>query len=404
MHATTVLSLELPAFTAGRPAAEVDAALRSALAACDRARECAVLWFAEVQRRELYRALGHPSLLCYAREALGFTDNRTWQFKRLADDLDRLPALREAVADGTLGWTKAQQVARIATPASEAQWVARASDCGRRELEREVQAARGVARRQARSAAGAGAQLEMGGALAPAQVVGGAVVDAAVVGVSPLDDHTGVPCTITLRGDALQAARFEVLLEKVRKLRAVPAGADRLDAVLAGLEALVAGTAVVEDASTVRERREAAPAYQIVVQQCPDCAAATVATGSGDRRIAPAQAAAVACDARVREPGKPNRATIAPSVRAKVLARDRHRCTMPGCGSPRFLEVHHVVARQDGGTNDAANLVTLCSRCHRFAHERMLAEGAANGSRMALAPAQVGGSGQEPSVERPLGR
>ena len=393
MHAATAHSHELPAFTAGLPAAEVDASLRSALAVCDRARECAVLWFAEVQRRELHRALGYPSLLCYAREALGFTDNRTWQFKRLADDLDRLPALREAVADGTLGWTKAQQVARIATPASEAQWVARAADCGRRELEREVQAARGVARRQARSAAGAGAQLEMSAALAPAQVVGGAVVGAAVVGVSPCDDQARVPCTITLRGHALQAARFEVLLEKVRKLRTVPAGVDRLEAVLAGLEALVAGAAAVEASSTVCERRDSAPACQIVVQQCPDCAAANVATGSGDRRLAPAQVAAVACDARVREPGKPNRATIAPSVRAKVLSRDRHRCTTPGCGSPRFLEVHHVVARQDGGSNDAANLVTLCNRCHQFAHERVLAEGAANGSRTALAPAQVGGSG-----------
>ncbi|MBK7771504.1 MAG: HNH endonuclease [bacterium] len=391
MNAVAAHSLELPAFTADLPAAEVDAALRQALAACDRARECAVLWFAEVQRRELHRALGHPSLLCYAREALGFTDNRYWQFKRLADDLDRLPALREAVADGTLGWTKAQQVARIATPASEAQWVARAADCGRRELEREVQAARGVARRQARSAAGAGAQLEMSAALAPAQVVGGAVAR-----VDGGDDPARVPCTITLRGDALQVARFEVLLEKVRKLYAVPAGADRLDVVLAGLEALVAGAAVIEDASTVRERRDAAPAYQVVVQQCPDCAAVTVATGTGEpHRLAPAQAAAVACDARVREPGKPNRATIAPSVRAKVLSRDRHRCTTPGCGSPRFLEVHHLVARQDGGTNDAANLVTLCSRCHQFAHEWMHAGGAAGDGRLALAPAQVGGGGRE---------
>ncbi|MBK9470737.1 MAG: HNH endonuclease [bacterium] len=391
MNAVAAHSLELPAFTADLPAAEVDAALRQALAACDRARECAVLWFAEVQRRELHRALGHPSLLCYAREALGFTDNRYRQFKRLADDLDRLPALREAVADGTLGWTKAQQVARIATPASEAQWVARAADCGRRELEREVQAARRVARRQARSVAGAGAQLEMGAALAPAQVVGGAVAR-----VDGGDDPARVPCTITLRGDALQAARFEVLLEKARKLRAVPAGADRLESVLAGLEALVAGAAVIEDASTVRERRDAAPAYQVVVQQCPDCAAVTVATGTGEpHRLAPAQAKAVACDARVREPGKPNRAVIAPSVRAKVLSRDRHRCTTPGCGSPRFLEVHHLVARQHGGTNDAANLVTLCSRCHQFAHERMLAEGAAGDGRLALAPAQVGGGGRE---------
>jgi 5-methylcytosine-specific restriction endonuclease McrA len=166
----------------------------------------------------------------------------------------------------------------------------------------------------------------------------------------------------------------------------------------------VAGAAAVEASSTVCERRDSAPACQIVVQQCPDCAAATVATGSGDRRLAPAQVAAVACDARVRERGKPNRATIAPSVRAKVLARDRHRCTTPGCGSPRFLEVHHVAARRDGGTNDAANLVTLCSRCHQFAHERMLAEGAASGSRTALAPAQVGASGRELALEGPLGR
>ena len=56
----------LPSYTPDQPAATVDAALRQALAACDRARECAVLWFAEVQRRELFRLLGHPSLELYA--------------------------------------------------------------------------------------------------------------------------------------------------------------------------------------------------------------------------------------------------------------------------------------------------------------------------------------------------
>ena len=39
----------LPEFTPDRSAAEVDAALRQALAAGDRARECALLWSAEAE-------------------------------------------------------------------------------------------------------------------------------------------------------------------------------------------------------------------------------------------------------------------------------------------------------------------------------------------------------------------
>jgi hypothetical protein len=56
----------LPDFASGLPAARVDASLRQALGACDRAHKCAVLWFAEVQRRGLYRQLGHASLQLYA--------------------------------------------------------------------------------------------------------------------------------------------------------------------------------------------------------------------------------------------------------------------------------------------------------------------------------------------------
>ncbi len=135
-------TLTLPEFATGLPAARVDASLREALGACDRARECAVLWFAEVSRRGLYRQLGHASLQLYATQALGFSDNRYYQFKRLADDLERLPVLRGAVETGEVGWTKALQVARVATVATEAAWVAKAATTGRRELERQVRQAR----------------------------------------------------------------------------------------------------------------------------------------------------------------------------------------------------------------------------------------------------------------------
>lgn len=62
--------------------------------------------------------------------------------------MTRLPPLADAVADGRLGWTKAQLVARVATPGTVAQWLARAESLGRRELSTHVHEALGRARRK----------------------------------------------------------------------------------------------------------------------------------------------------------------------------------------------------------------------------------------------------------------
>jgi 5-methylcytosine-specific restriction endonuclease McrA len=290
-----------------------------------------------MQRRQLYRQLGHASLELYATQSLGFSRNRYWQFKRLADDLDRLPALKEAVIAGDLGWTKAQQVARVATEETQEAWVAKAATSSRRVLEQEVRRAR---KRPS-----------------PAPVV-------ELAFQAPSEPAAGLPVTVSLRMTGVQLARFEALVEKVRKLKVVPEGADRVDLLLASLECTVASASAAGEGP-----RAAGPAVQIVVQQCPDCANAGVVTSRGERRLAPAQLDALGCDARVRRAGGTNRATIPPSVRAAVLARDRHRCATPGCGSTSFLEVHHVTPRCEGGSNQAENLVSLCSRCHGFVHE-----------------------------------
>ncbi len=383
-------SFTLPDFAAGLPAAQVDAALRQALGACDRAHKCAVLWFAEVQRRGLYRQLGHASFQLYATQALGFTDNRYYQFKRLAADLDRLPVLREAVETGEIGWTKALQVARVATATTQAAWVAKAATTGRRELELQVRQAR------KRRPGAPAAQLDLGAAAQPdfgtaAQLDFDTAAQSAFG--APAQPVADPPTTISLRADGVRLARFEALVEKAHKLGLVSAGADRLDLVLAAMESLVSAAG--------EHARPTGPATQIVVRQCPDCERAAVTTSRGEQRLAPAQLEALTCDARVQKPGRPNRATIPPSVRAAVLARDRHRCATPGCRSAHFLEVHHVMPRGLGGANRAENLITLCSRCHRFVHEgggvlaAALAQNAPAGTcppapAPALAPAQIG--------------
>lgn len=55
-------------------------------------------------------------------------------------------------------------------------------------------------------------------------------------------------------------------------------------------------------------------------------------------------------------------------TRMAILERDGYRCQWPDCGSRRRLQVHHIIARIDGGSDDPANLVTICRTHHRRLH------------------------------------
>jgi 5-methylcytosine-specific restriction endonuclease McrA len=59
-------------------------------------------------------------------------------------------------------------------------------------------------------------------------------------------------------------------------------------------------------------------------------------------------------------------ASISNETRKAVYRRDNYSCAL--CDSPRGLQVHHVMPRSEGGTNDPMNLITLCWRCHAVAH------------------------------------
>jgi hypothetical protein len=104
-------------------AAKVDTSLRHSLAAMDDAHQCAVLWFGEIMRRRLYLDLGFATINQYAMQELGFSKSRTGDFIRLARQLENLPAVREEMATGQLGYTKAREVVSVATPETETSWL-----------------------------------------------------------------------------------------------------------------------------------------------------------------------------------------------------------------------------------------------------------------------------------------
>ncbi len=365
------------------PAAEVEARLVAALGDLDAARKNAVIWFGEILARKLYLEFGCSSIHHYARERLGFSRARTAYFLRLCRSFEALPALKESIATGMVPWTKAREVVKVATPETESFWVEQARTTGRRELEQRVAATQGAARSR-RRAPGQGELLAANGVDGPAngRAAGthDAVDGAAGTVVSPV---TEVPVTVSFQLSPEQYARYEAILEQARK---TGARGSREELFLAAWEMLTRGN--FGSAPPARSGRNpdvitrgnipaanatpvsSAPRYQIVIRQCETCGRAEIATGRGAMPIAPRTLETALCDARVHRKGQPNRATIPPSVRREVLARDGHRCRTAGCGGVRFLDVHHIVPREHGGSNDPDNLITLCCACHRMIHER----------------------------------
>ena len=59
------------------------------------------------------------------------------------------------------------------------------------------------------------------------------------------------------------------------------------------------------------------------------------------------------------------------SRREAILHRDNYTCQCCGKKHER-LEVHHIIFRSLGGTDDEKNLITLCEKCHKAVHDGIL--------------------------------
>jgi len=53
-----------------------------------------------------------------------------------------------------------------------------------------------------------------------------------------------------------------------------------------------------------------------------------------------------------------------------VNQRDKGRCQIPGCESTRWIDIHHIILRSEGGSHAPENLITLCGFHHREHHRK----------------------------------
>jgi hypothetical protein len=285
-------------------------------------------WLVIARRTEMHRHLGFSTLLEYMERVMGYGPHAASERLRVAEALEALPALRAALGDGQLPFSAIRELTRVATPRTEAAWLEAAAGRTLREIE------------------------------------------PMVAGRRPGDLPGTPPDPELLR----HAVRFEVsgptlaLLRDARRVLEDEAG-ERLDndQLIAALCKAVLGGPGDEGRAT----------HQIAITVCESCERGWQDGAGAAVEIPPETIERARCDAqhigRV-DGAAPTRAVqdVPPALRRLVWRRDHGRCVVPGCRSARYLEVHHIVPRADGGTHSAANCCLLCDAHHTAVHDYRL--------------------------------
>jgi hypothetical protein len=123
-------------------------------------------------------------------------------------------------------------------------------------------------------------------------------------------------------------------------------------------------------------------AYQVAMTVCPQCRHGTRDGAGRELAVEPHVVEAALCDAQhigdahvggVPD-GVPVKAsqTIPPRIRRLVHRRAHGLCEVTGCRSAKYLEIHHIIHRADGGTHDPSLLLLTCSAHHAALHRGAL--------------------------------
>jgi hypothetical protein len=248
----------------------------------------------EALRSNAHLHLGFGSFGEYIERILGHTRRATEERLRVAEALERLPGLANALRDGTLSWSAVRELTRVATASNEEAW---------------IEVAKGRTLRQ---------------------------IEELMAGHGPGDMPDDSPDPSLRR----HVIRFEVSAETYAAFREAMAKLRR-----------ESDSSLDDDASLLLLARqilggptdEGRAPYQIALTVCNECGRGRQ-QGRGELIEVGADIVEMAqCDAQHvgdthvgTEPTKA-RQDVAPALRRHVLRRDGGRCVVPGCRQSLFV-------------------------------------------------------------------
>jgi hypothetical protein len=312
----------------------------------------------EAQALMLWRAHGYASLVQYMELELGYSPRAAMERLRVANVIVDLPAIAEALDQGELPFSAARELTRVATPDTEADWLAACAGKNLRAIE-DMVAAHDPGDRPSDPPNPRPRKKKLVLELAPETY---ALLRQAH---QVLERERGE----RLDEESVLAAALRGVIdgERARGPATDPEAPDAPDA--DARDATGPGAAEHGEAGDPRR----AP-YQIALTVCEQCKRGWQDGGGITVEVSPAAIERARCDAQELgsvDAAVPARASqsIPRAVRRLVLRRDHDKCRVPWCRSWRNIDVHHVVHREHGGTNDPWNLLALCEAHHLATHD-----------------------------------
>ena len=348
----------------------------------------------EAEDSRLYRRLGHVSMHEYMEAHLGYTRHTANERLRTARELLALPKLREAYRSGELSFTAVRELTRVVTPTTEEAFLAAAEGKTAGEVQQLV-SGRGkgdtpetapdprLARRRVvlELSAEEHAMWSRMRTLVADQL-GHHVEDGVLVrmlaGLVAESDVERPRANPTEVADAVTSAEPVDAVAPTEEVRENDAGGDGRVATVGSIAALTlhAARGTARASLAQRKPRATPPSLLHAVSTCARCMTTVAVTAGTEAPLTGAERSRIDCDALrigdVSEEGGRVRSAVPAATRLKVFVRDRFRCAVPGCRSRRCLEVHHIVPRSLGGTNELSNLILLCAGHHHLHHEGKL--------------------------------
>jgi hypothetical protein len=279
--------------------------------------------------------LGFASFGEYAERLMGYRPRWTDERLRVAQALEDLPEIAQALRDAVLCWSAVRELTRVAVPENEGTWLEVAKSRSVRQIEE--------------------------------------LVAGHLPGDAP-DDHYDA----SLKRHVL---RFEVSADTLATFREAVAKIKR-----------EAGSSLDDDAALLLVARQALAgpgdagraSYQLALTVCTACGRAWQ-QGQGEPIEVSSEVAEMArCDAQeigdMTHVGETRASQkVPPATRRFVVQRHGGRCAVPACKNALFLDVHHVTPRSEGGDHDPDKLILLCAAHHRAQHRgELVIEGRAS--------------------------
>jgi hypothetical protein len=283
------------------------------------------------RRSGVHARLGYGSFVEYVERLFGYGGRVTQDKLRVAEALEALPALSEALKTGSASWSIVRELTRVATPETEREW---------------LEAARGRTVREVEK-----------------------LVSGHVVGSRPSDKPDPRIERHILRfevsGEAL--ATFREALAQLRRDAGEPLDDDAALLLLA--RKVLGGPGDDGRAS-----------YQVALTVCEHCRQGIQHGGGEPVVVAPEIVEMADCDeqclghldAHVGADIERASQDTPPAIRRAVIHRDGGCCVVPGCRHGTFVDVHHLHPKSENGSHEPANLITLCGAHHRAIHRGAL--------------------------------